>query len=696
NIVVKNNSINAANYSSLRRGSRGASKADNPTYTAPEINPNSGIINYVRNQGNYGSCWAFATLASAESSIFKQTGNRNINLSVYQLVSAAWGNKMYNDPNGLQYGGTEFLSGAALANWYGATDYNYFPYPGGSTAKVSTNSRVYTDHSYTLRNMYRFPSNKDGNGAYSSDNIKAIKEGLVNYGVLLTSYNHVQNNTAPYEPYYNSTHQAYYDPYDAQDIDGDGEPDYEYYANHSVSIVGWDDNFPASYFNNTPAGNGAFKIKNSWGTSWGDNGYFWISYYDKSLCSSYYYDMYPKGTLKENRLYSYDNLDTANIGTDQNVSEWMSNVFTINDGSNKRTTPSYVTFYASNPGTIWRIYAYKNPKTGNPTSGTLLDISTNTVTSYIEFKNTYAGYNQVKLQKNYPLENGTKIAIVLQATEANPITEDSIPLELKDNSSTSVMPITRGVSYFRFGNSGHWEDITDYSKVIYSNVTLGNISIKLAAKTATVTSIKDLSMTGKKYYVGPKYNVGNYLLRVNYSDGTYKNVKLSSCKVSGFPLKKAGTNYITISYGGKSIKVKVYGYNRLFELRNKKTGAFYYTRNYAKAAKPPKGWKLNKTLSKLANSGYKVYQFYSSKYGYYYTTSTKAIKTLPKKGFKYQGAAFYSSKTKPRYNVYRMYNPKAKGAKKKASYYLTSSKTKVKSLQKKGWKYKGVAYYAIK
>ncbi|SMC31379.1 Cysteine protease, C1A family [Oscillospiraceae bacterium] len=49
-------------------------------------------------------------------------------------------------------------------------------------------------------------------------------------------------------------------------------------VDHSVAIVGWDDSFPADAFATTATQNGAWYVQNSYSRTWGDGGFYWVSY----------------------------------------------------------------------------------------------------------------------------------------------------------------------------------------------------------------------------------------------------------------------------------------------------------------------------------------------------------------------------------------------------------------------------------
>lgn len=49
-------------------------------------------------------------------------------------------------------------------------------------------------------------------------------------------------------------------------------------ADHAVTIIGWDDNFPKEYFKKEASKNGAWLAQNTRGDTWGEQGRFWISY----------------------------------------------------------------------------------------------------------------------------------------------------------------------------------------------------------------------------------------------------------------------------------------------------------------------------------------------------------------------------------------------------------------------------------
>ncbi len=141
-------------------------------------------------------------------------------------------------------GGNEFMSTAYLARWSG-------PVNNGTNGPVQQH----------VQDVYFIPDRTS-----STDNAN-IKTAIMTYGAV---YTEMYINYPGSSPQYNASSYAYYDPTVTQ-------------VDHGVAIVGWNDNYAASNFIDKPSGNGAWIVKNSWGTGWGDGGYFYVSYYDANI-----------------------------------------------------------------------------------------------------------------------------------------------------------------------------------------------------------------------------------------------------------------------------------------------------------------------------------------------------------------------------------------------------------------------------
>ncbi len=133
-------------------------------------------------------------------------------------------------------------------------------------------------------------------------------------------------------------------------------------VNHGVTIVGWDDDYPASNFDNDahqkPEGNGAWLVKNSWGTEtsdfpngpgkgWGlenaqgqNTGYFWISYYDRTITAleTYDFDLASYSDSDSYIIDQYDYLPQADADVlSSNEAVSSANIFTADEDMSIRT-----------------------------------------------------------------------------------------------------------------------------------------------------------------------------------------------------------------------------------------------------------------------------------------------------------------------------------------------------------------------
>lgn len=201
-------------------------------------------ISSIKNQGRYGTCWAFGALAAMESSLLPET---SYEFSVDHM-------SMSNSFKVTQYDGGEYtMAMAYLAAWQGPVYEVDDPYGDGKTNKD-------LDAVKHVQEM-RIIASKD---------IAAIKEAVFKYGGVQTSLYSSLTNADSSSKYYNKATNSYC-------YIGTAKP------NHEVVIIGWDDNYSKDNFPIPLEEDGAFICQNSWGNDFGENGVFYVSYYDTNI-----------------------------------------------------------------------------------------------------------------------------------------------------------------------------------------------------------------------------------------------------------------------------------------------------------------------------------------------------------------------------------------------------------------------------
>lgn len=476
----------------------------------------------LRNQGHYGTCWAHSNMATAEISMMKQGYASDPDYSELHLAFFTYntptdptgrmaGDKNYgiydNDsPNYLQRGGNHEFSSKVLASWVGAADESTAPYSSASSVLSTglSDDIAFSDVAH-LKNYYKVSTTTDDDRAAIKRMVRDLGAAGVSYYALQSGKGvSVGDETVWYTDAYNSSYNCYYFPASINS------------TNHAVTIVGWDDNFSKENFSVTPEGDGAWLIRNSWDSGDISNesytGYFWMSYYDKSLAQSAAWGYEFESADNYDHNYQYDGgMDTYYPYKFSNTVR-EANVFEIpdNDSDQVLSAVSFDTY--KNTNVDYKIDIYLNPTDAdNPSSGDIV--------STVEGTTSYAGYYTVALDSEVPLQAGDKFSVVVTLSKTGK--EVYVATEFDTTSTwykTSVTAL-EGQSFISQmytyisgdgstgGKWGAWQDVSKTEGV-------GNVRIKAFTK----------DDNGSKYTVtleanGGKFDSGVLIKTKKYGDG---------------------------------------------------------------------------------------------------------------------------------------------------------------------------------
>lgn len=390
------------------------------------------------------SCWFHATMNSLESYLMPEES---------RMFDAETPNLIENHGFSIPLGGDYRMSTAVLIRWDAPTEdledsYNYW--------RIGF-------HETVQKHVQRVTFLPAREHFLDNDTVKyfVMKDGAVYFCLYYTSlaYN---NYTGGY--YYHRSHSF----------------------NHGVAVVGWDDNYSRDNFKTEPPGDGAFIVRNSWGTFFADEGYFYVSYYDTSLQPKAIFNS-AEDVENYSDIYYHDPLGMTTAVGRGSTECWGANVFTA-----KSDQPlEAVGFYVTDQNVNFQIQVYKHPDPNNPTSGELAASQTGSL--------VYPGFHTTKLDNPAPIKTGERFSVVVQFR--NPNYKFPVPVE---------KPILN-YSHFATGQPGEsfisrdgteWEDITVQhpdTNICIKAYSRGNPTVKPILRLALEEQTKHMWLITKRY-----------------------------------------------------------------------------------------------------------------------------------------------------------------------------------------------------
>lgn len=318
-------------------------------------------VSKIRNQGIYGTCWAFSAISALESSLLPEE----------QRFFSVDNMTMNNSFHVNHYDGGEYTMGMAyLAAWQGPVYEADDPYGDG----IIEHDLEPVAHVQEMRVI-------DGK------NYEGIKEAVFKYGGVQTSLYSTIRSSQGYSQYYNRETNSYC-------YIGTQKP------NHGVVIIGWDDNYPKENFPVPIEEDGAFICQNSWGEEFGEDGIFYVSYYDTNIGTHNVVYTRIEDVNNYDRIYQSDLCGWVGKLGYEKEEIFGANIYK----AKKKEDICASGFYATAPNTSYEVYIVKNFE-----DETSFSRRQKVASGVLE----QAGYYTIDFNKPVEVEEGEKYAVVL-------------------------------------------------------------------------------------------------------------------------------------------------------------------------------------------------------------------------------------------------------------------------------------------
>lgn len=378
----------------------------NPMPVLPKTYETYSLLNadeFLRNQGSAETCWAFAANTLFEIKIAKETGVIN-DFSEDHLISNA------PIPSTYESGGHFLVSSVYYQNGLGPIDESLAPIDSHSKGKIF-------DVAYTMLGYSEI-----------NNDLTATKEAILNHGAVLTSIYLNENDKHVYNPktasYFNSK---------------EVNP-----RTHELVLVGWDDHYNKDNFIDRPKSNGAFIAQNSFGNSWGKDGFFYISYEDVHILKQAYAIREFETTKSKTTQYYYDKTGMTHFESfdASNTAIGLNNFVSKGNETLKR-----ISIYTSEKNTQVDLYY----GLGKFTTKSGLDFNKPKFTIRLADK----GYYSIDIPESIPLKEKSNFWIASKFTAKSPFV---VPIEAPYPGISYPLAANSGEGYI--GNGTIFKDLT--------------------------------------------------------------------------------------------------------------------------------------------------------------------------------------------------------------------------------------------